>query len=159
MKGSEVFFKLFVWHFLITVAVILLTSIIPISDQFKTALYTLELIVVLLLYFLSGYFLTRKKVEWICYFAIALVGIVFWTFCFIQSPDSTDYKSNADSGGWFFYEFYIQARSPLNFIRGDDYSMKLDMFEKFIFPVIFSFLQFLGGQYKLKKRYRRRTSG
>ena len=151
MIQSELIFKLFMWHFLITIAsIFIFLNFIVYNNKISSISCLISFMSILLFYFLNGYFLTKEKVKWVNYFAIAFVGIGLWLFCFIMSPTSTSYKQNADSGSWFFYELYILARTPLNFIDRE-YSLKLDLFEKFIFPIIFSFCQYLGGLVKMKK--------
>jgi nicotinamide riboside transporter PnuC len=110
-------------------------------------------IIVLCLYFYSGYISTNIKSRWYNYFGIALIGAFLWIIAFTESPDSLNYKSDPEAGAWMFYRFYIAGiETPLNFIGflnfADSHSPRLEMYYIFIVPLLASIMQYLGGFYK-----------
>ena len=146
---DSIFLELIGYHILITFfSMMILNMFLNIDSQLILGLFFL---LTLSTYLLSGYFLTNKMIKWYNYFGVALVGVLFWTVCYIKSPESTNYKQNNDSGLWLFYELYIMAKSPLYFIKFSHYDLEFDLIGKLIFPIIFSISQFIGGVFKMKR--------
>lgn len=104
------------------------------------------------LYFYSGYILTKEKVEWYNYFGVACLGIFFWLICFVVSPHSMNYKRNPEAGIWFLYQVYIIVSSPLNFIESlnEKYSLTRQLITDFLIPIVISVFQFFGGWTKMR---------
>lgn len=100
-------------------------------------------------YVLTGYVATKRYTAWYNYVIVALVGVSLWIICYLTCPESTDYKSEANAGIWFYYELYITVRSPLNFLTDENpYNLTTDLLSKLSIPVLASILQFTGGQLK-----------
>lgn len=149
MKKIEIIFlELIGYHILITFFSMMILSLFFNTDS--KLILVLFFLFTLSVYSLSGYFLTNKMIKWYNYFGVAIVGILFWIICYIKSPYNTNFKQNNDACLWFFYELYIMIKSPLYFINVSDYYLNFDLFEKLIYPIIFSFFQFVGGVFKMK---------
>lgn len=103
------------------------------------------------LYIFNGYLSTSEKTNWYYYFSVAIIGILFWFICYLLSSGNTNYKQNNNAGLWFIYELYIIAKFPLEFLNPTNYSLKLDLISKFIFPILFSSCQFIGSHIKIYK--------
>ena len=123
----------------------------PVTCNFTVVniIWIVLLIIILSAYVINGYVSTNKKEKWFKYYPVAFVGILFWIICFAIAPNSTNFKSG-EGDIWFLYEFFIIAKSPLNLLLDSDekYSIGLDLFQKLIFPIVFSSFQFLGGKIK-----------
>lgn len=148
---DKLFFKLIGWHFIITFFSILILSLILEKNVGSKMIYFSAFLFTLLLYGLNGYFLTETKHRWFSYSGIACIGIVLWIISYILSPDTTHYKQVGSAGFWFLHELYIIGTSPLHLIPLNDYSLKMDLFQKFISPILFSASQLIGGLIKMKK--------
>lgn len=114
---------------------------------------------ILLLYFVSGYFLTKDKVIWYRYTGIAIIGIVLWLLCIAKSPESLNYKSNEEAGLWFYYRLYIAGiESPLNYITNYNKIGTKQIVYILMYPIIASLLQYLGAVFKIKRPQLARAS-
>lgn len=145
---NKIFGQLLSSHFIITfVTIVLLTFA---TDKNETIF--IVGIISCVLYFYSGYYLTKEKVKWYNYFIIAFLGITLWLICFIISPSSMNYKRDDNAGVWFFYQLYIMVASPLNFIDSinENYSIAKQLILDLLIPIVISLLQFLGGFVKLR---------
>lgn len=142
---NNIFYKLIGAHFFITIIILIVMSLATNDET-----YILVIVLSFILYFYSGYKLTKTKVNWINYFGVAAIGIVCWLTCYIISPESTNYNRD-DAGLWFFYNLYIMVNSPLNFIDSwiENYNLKKELIMLFIVPPLISILQFSGSKYRL----------
>lgn len=146
--------KLFFQHLFICLISLLGLAFLANRIQWNDFISLFYFVIVVLMYIFSGYISTESKARVISYFSVAIIGIVFWTYCYVLSSNSTNYKSSDQNAGiWFFYELFITSKSSLNMlpIFSDKYSLNLDLFSKLIFPCVFSIFQFIGGQLKLKR--------
>jgi hypothetical protein len=141
---------LLLYHFLIIIIVLVIIGFVE-----KDETFILVSVFILFLYFISGYILTTDKIKWINYFIIAIIGILFWIICFVNSPNSMNYKSDNNAGVWFFYQLYIIVSSPINLINIFDmesnYSVNKQLIIDLLIPIILSLMQFLGGIVKINR--------
>jgi hypothetical protein len=109
---------------------------------------------ILMLYFASGYFLTKDEVVWYRYAGIAIIGIALWLICMVKSPESLNYKRDEEAGVWFNYIIYIAGmESPLNYITiYNKIEQKKSVYIILMYPVIASLLQYLGATFKIYRR-------
>ncbi|SCY97982.1 hypothetical protein [Flavobacterium caeni] len=159
-----IYTKLLFGHFIISIISILaMAGIIEVLNErcsnmvacnftLINIIWIVLLIIFLCAYVLNGYVSTKNKEVWYKYYSVAFIGILFWMICFAVAPKSTNYKSG-EGDIWFLYEFFIVAKSPTNFILDSDekYSLSFDLFQKFIFPILFSSFQYLGGRLKMRR--------
>lgn len=145
---NSIFFKLIGAHFLITIITILVMGL-----AINNITYFLVTIFSCILYFISGYKLTKEKSNWMNYFGVFAIGIVLWIICFFLSPYSTNYKRNTEAGLWFFYKLYVIVNSPLNFIDflNESYNLRQELLILFLTPFTICFFQYLGGKFKMRK--------
>jgi hypothetical protein len=146
--------KLIISHITIIILTIPIMEIASSGGGLNQITHTFSFLSILLLYFVSGYISTKSKTSLLKYFTIAFIGSLFWLFCYLKSPESTNYKGIGNSGVWFFYELYILPASPLNFVNIFDsthYSLITDLIYKFSMPFAFSLSQLIGGVTKLRR--------
>lgn len=141
---------------LIAHGVIFIISIIEIlillSLNAKEYTFIIVFLNILILYFYSGYLLSKDKMVWYRYIAIAIIGIILWLFCFAESPESLNYKSDNQAGLWFFYRLYISGiESPLNYITKYNNIEEFQLFYILTYPILASLLQYLGALFKINK--------
>jgi peptidoglycan/LPS O-acetylase OafA/YrhL len=146
------FIKLLLSHIVISlISVFILLSIATVFDY--DIVYYTTFLIVLSLYFYSGYLFTGKKVKWYNYFATAIVGLLLFGICFYISANSTNYKNIPKAGLWLYYQLYVMASSPLNHTEALDegYSVTRDLLLMLLLPMLYSCLQFAGGIFKQKQ--------
>jgi len=147
----QFFFKMLIGHFIIIIITCFISFFFSEYQVNDSILLSCTFIFFLLLYIYSGYYFTNKKNKWYSYFAVGILGVLFWSICYSMSFESTNYKQDNNAGVWFIYELYILPKFPLYFFNSNNYSLKLDLIEKLIFPIIFSLCQFLGGYFRTYK--------
>lgn len=145
---KKIFSQLLSAHIIITVIVIIISVVGPHNN---VTLWFAG-ITSCLLYFFSGYILTKEKNEWYNYFGVACIGVLFWLICFAISPNSMSYKGNPEAEIWLLYQFYIMVSYPLNFIDSlnEHYSHMRQLIIDLMVPILISGFQFLGGWTKLR---------
>ena len=145
MRENE-FIKLIIAHFFISVITVFMTGLAMNNET-----YFIVTFISCLMYAISGYIITKQKIKSINYFGTAIIGIVLWVVCFINSPDSTNYKGNHEAGIWFFDKLYLIVMSPLNFIDfiTEPYNRIRELTFLLFIPILLSCLQLIGGIYKV----------
>ncbi len=145
---NNIFFKLIGAHFLIT-----MITIVVMSLAINTITYFLVTLFSCILYFYSGYIVTKLKSNWLNYFGVFTIGIILWIICFALSTNSLNYKNDNEAGLWFIYQLYVMVKSPLNFIDflNEPFNLKRELFILLLIPFIISVIQFSGGKLKIWK--------
>ncbi|ESU18452.1 hypothetical protein FCR2A7T_29340 [Flavobacterium cauense R2A-7] len=146
----RIFLEMLGGHVLISIVTCYILFLITEFQETNSVILFVVFMFLLFLYFYSGYYYTKERTNWYKYFSVAIIGILFWIICASVSSGNTNYKENNNAGIWFLYELYILPKSSL-VLNSDHYSLKLDLFQKFIFPIIFSLFQFTGGYIKVQK--------
>lgn len=146
--------KIFFYHLLVSIFVIALYTFMKVNLLDNNVIHFILFITITLLYFFSGYLLTCKKVIWYNYFPVAIIGLLFWTYCSLNFSEANKYAYTGIPTIWSYYELYIAIKKPLNLIYFGSLSVHdhliIDKILKFIMPIFISLLQFWGGKVKLK---------
>lgn len=156
-------FKLIISH--ITILLISFHILMPIYSNIKSEEFNLinpiiHFIIVLYLYFLSGYVSTGKtdKYRLKNYYIVTLIGFIIWILAILSSPNDMDWKNGNRGILWLVYTIYISSiEVPFNFNDNFSYwtkNTKTNMLILLIFSIIPLILQALGGLYKVKKHHK-----
>jgi hypothetical protein len=116
-----------------------------------------HLAIVLILYFISGFFVTNKteKFELRNYYIIALIGFILWLFAVLNSPTDLNWKSGNGGILWLIYRMYISGiETPFNFnnefsISTKNINLKIGIL--LILTIIPSILQAFGGFIRIRR--------
>lgn len=114
-------------------------------------------LLVLSLYIVSGYFITKKteKFQLKRYWIIALIGICIWFAAYINSPTDLDWKKGNGSIIWLYYHLYIvPTELPFcfsNLTLIDKPNIIIKHIVLICFSIIPSVMQAVGGFLKTKR--------
>ena len=147
-------------HILITIISNIGLSVIWVSignGVYETIYLIFHLMIIFGLYSYSGFLYTdlNKKIKFLNYSIIGIVGLIFWIVCYIESSDSLWNYQNSDGGIWFLYTLFVSGiNEPINLIfdnfNSSIINQKLSMFLLLIMTIIPSILQYFGGKFKNK---------
>ena len=126
------------------------------NGTLELAYAVFHLIIILILYFSSGFFLTNKTRTFDLrnYYIIALIGFIIWLLAVLNSPTDLNWKNGGGGILWLIYSMFISGiETPFNF--SDSFSIstnniKLEIGILLILTIIPSFLQAYGGFLKIK---------
>ena len=141
-------YKFFLSH----IVIICISILLSFSNNANIGALIFLILLIALCYFVSGYIFTRTKIPTYKYFIVSFVGILLWLTGFISSPECTLWKVCSGAHLWLFFQLYIYPEYLVRSFNLNNYSLGLDLIIKFIFPFIFSSLQFLGGITKIRNK-------
>lgn len=127
-----------------------------VGDGFFEIMYSIiHLILVLILYIISGYYFTDKYEEFSFsnYYIVALVGVLLWFTAYFDSPNDLNWKNGNGGVFWLVYTIYIvPIETPFNF--NDSFSIwtkniQVNMYILLFLSIIPSIFQALGGFLKI----------